>query len=95
MVFLGTIHDIGDEFGRLAEGQRQNSARQRVKRAAMPGLLRLQQRPRLAERLGRADAQRLIQHHPTAMFLALAAARHQLRSLTTSGSVSRFSILWA
>ncbi len=63
IAFAGVLH-IGNGFGRLAQGNRQYAAGQRVERAGVTGFLRVKQAADFADGLRRAHFQRLVKIDP-------------------------------
>src|SRR6185312_3129351 len=91
LIHLGAVHHIGHGLVRPAERDRQHAGGKRVERAGMPGLFGLEQPLDLGHSLGRAHADRLVEHHPAGnrtTFL-LASAAHYSCSLSSSASRSR------
>ena len=63
-VVLRAVDGVRHGLGGLAERDRQHAGRQRIERAGMPGLLRIEQAAHGADRLRRGHAGRLVQHQP-------------------------------
>jgi hypothetical protein len=85
-VLLASVHHEGNGLGRLAQGDRQDAGRQRIERAAMARLFRREQPAHAADRLGRAHAQRLVEHDPSVDLLLRSLCLHlSSMSRATSG----------
>ena len=63
-VVLGAVDGVGHGLGRLAQRDRQDAGRQRVERAGVAGLARIEEPAHGADRLRRRHADRLVQHQP-------------------------------
>lgn len=64
-VDLAAVHHVGNGLRRITERNRQHARRQRVKRAGVTALLRLEQPLDLGNGFGGAEIDRLIKDQPT------------------------------
>ena len=71
IAFAGVLH-IGNGFGRIAQGNRQYAAGQRVERAGVTDFLRVKQAADFADGLRRAHFQRLVKIDPARQGAAFA-----------------------
>src|SRR5580693_7595833 len=81
-VFLPAVHDEGHGLGRLAQGNRQHAAGQRIERSAMARLPRAEQAAHTADRGGRPQPHRLVEDHPAVDLVARLPAAHRLGGLS-------------
>jgi hypothetical protein len=85
-VILVRLHDVADRLGGLAKRQGQDARRQRVQRAAMSCLLRVEHTPADADGLRRGHALGLVEHQPAVNRLALFLAGHRVSPGAAEGS---------
>jgi hypothetical protein len=65
--FFAILHERHG-LGRLAEGDGQDAGGKRVERAGVAGFLGVEQALELGDRLGRGQADRLVEHDPAIDF---------------------------
>ncbi|KAI95994.1 hypothetical protein T281_02355 [Rhodomicrobium udaipurense JA643] len=100
VVGLLAIDHMRDRLRRLAERDGQYAGRQRIERAGMAHLPRVEQAFQARQRLIRRQPLRLVENEPAVNLVALVAARHRfslllkfyLRSRATSGERSSSSM---
>src|SRR5262245_39063688 len=88
---LGSVHDVRNGLGRLAERDWQEATRQRIEGAGMAGLVGCEQALDLAHQAGRARPHRLVEHEPAMDRLAFAPRPH-CGSLRVRLGVAMFEI---
>src|SRR5215470_11854686 len=84
---LATVHDEGNSLGRLTERDRQDTGRERIKRAGMARALGLEQAFYDAHGVGRRHADRLVENDPAVHVVLLAL--FQFRSFPAIVAIDR------